>query len=321
VTLTALPLTAIRSWQAGVMILFLLDIAVFCVVVVRLPRSAAVTCLLILVFLETGVHGMVYNTVTRSRDFYPSSSVTDFLRQKFTEHPYGTLPWGNVFPANLGTWYGFNQFTTYDALGLETAEPLRRAVGMHNQTDEFVLWNEPSLSTLAFLNVKYLLFAREDGELFLRNHPGLRTAFADNAVLVLEQPALPRAYFIPAATEAAAADRLQQLVAAPDPATVQAPSAYRLEQDGTVEATFPPGVTGYTVFVQNAYPGWEATVDGQRISLHDMFGLPVLALPAGEHTVRLAYRPRSVRVGVWLSAAGLAAWCAGWYCLRKLKTA
>ena len=57
-----------------------------------------------------------------------------------------------------------------------------------------------------------------------------------------------------------------------------------------------------------AWPGWKAALDGRAISLlgynHAFVGVRV---PAGRHRVALHYFPDSVRLGLWISGATLAA--------------
>ena len=55
------------------------------------------------------------------------------------------------------------------------------------------------------------------------------------------------------------------------------------------------------------FPGWEAAVDGVRVPLlRADFAFRAVAVPAGRHTVTFTYRPRGFRMGVLLTAAGLA---------------
>jgi hypothetical protein len=86
------------------------------------------------------------------------------------------------------------------------------------------------------------------------------------------------------------------------------PSAVEIQAD--VQAA------GFLVLLDNYYPGWEVTVDGQRQTVvrADYFARAVY-LDKGPHTVEFVYRPLSFRVGVGLSAAallllGVAAWLA-----------
>lgn len=65
---------------------------------------------------------------------------------------------------------------------------------------------------------------------------------------------------------------------------------------------------GWLVLTDTYYPGWQATVDGSPAEIQpvDMMFRGV-ALPAGTHTVLFEFRPRSVRLGGWLSGLSLAA--------------
>src|SRR5258708_32332663 len=54
------------------------------------------------------------------------------------------------------------------------------------------------------------------------------------------------------------------------------------------------------------YPGWQASVDGQPAPiLRADTAFMALALPAGQHTVQLAFRPASYTLGAGLSIVTL----------------
>src|SRR5947199_233890 len=60
---------------------------------------------------------------------------------------------------------------------------------------------------------------------------------------------------------------------------------------------------GYLVNTDAWYPGWRAYVDGQPATLHRAnLAFRAVAVPAGRHTVAFRYEPRSVRVGLALTA-------------------
>jgi hypothetical protein len=62
------------------------------------------------------------------------------------------------------------------------------------------------------------------------------------------------------------------------------------------------------VLVDTDFPGWVATVNGAPAPIvRTDFAFRGVVVPAGEHEVVFAYRPRAVRAGFWLSGAGLAA--------------
>jgi uncharacterized membrane protein YfhO len=55
------------------------------------------------------------------------------------------------------------------------------------------------------------------------------------------------------------------------------------------------------------YPGWEATVDGQRAQIHLAdYLLRGVALPAGQHKVEMRYVAPGARNGAIISALTLA---------------
>jgi hypothetical protein len=55
---------------------------------------------------------------------------------------------------------------------------------------------------------------------------------------------------------------------------------------------------GLVVLSDTFYPGWKATVDGRRAEIYEVYGaFRGVLLEAGEHTVRMDYRPVSVRLG------------------------
>lgn len=64
---------------------------------------------------------------------------------------------------------------------------------------------------------------------------------------------------------------------------------------------------GYLVLTDAYDPDWRASIDGQPVPLlraNDVFR--AVAVPAGEHTITFHYEPRAVRVGLYVTLAGLA---------------
>jgi len=66
---------------------------------------------------------------------------------------------------------------------------------------------------------------------------------------------------------------------------------------------------GYLLLADLFYPGWQARVDGKRVSILRADGvLRAVYLPAGEHTVELIYRPASFFIGGIISLGSVAVW-------------
>ena len=66
------------------------------------------------------------------------------------------------------------------------------------------------------------------------------------------------------------------------------------------------GCAGVLVLGDTNFPGWQVTVDGKPAELLAAYGVARgVVVPAGEHEVTFAYRPRSVQWGAAMSLAGL----------------
>jgi hypothetical protein len=81
------------------------------------------------------------------------------------------------------------------------------------------------------------------------------------------------------------------------------------------------GCKGMVIVSDVYFPGWQATVDGRRAEIHEVYGfLKGVVVEGGRHRVEMSYRPRSVYTGAVMTAAGaglaLAAALSG---LRKRK--
>ena len=81
------------------------------------------------------------------------------------------------------------------------------------------------------------------------------------------------------------------------------------------------GCKGMLVVSDLYFPGWQATVDGRRAEIHEVYGfLRGVVVEGGRRRVEMVYRPRSVFTGAVMTAAGLAlALAAALSGLRKRK--
>jgi hypothetical protein len=95
---------------------------------------------------------------------------------------------------------------------------------------------------------------------------------------------------------------------AADTITAAPPGEVRVEADTgneLVVATKSP-TDAVLVVADSHSPGWRATVDGEETEILPVYGIVRgVRVPAGEHVVRMAYRPRSLRRGLVLSLLGL----------------
>jgi len=72
--------------------------------------------------------------------------------------------------------------------------------------------------------------------------------------------------------------------------------------------------TGLLIFNESYYPGWQATVDGAPVAIHEVFGfLRGVVVPKGVHTVDTIYRPNSVKYGAALTLTGFLLTALVWF--------
>ncbi|HET9786250.1 MAG TPA: YfhO family protein, partial [Pyrinomonadaceae bacterium] len=78
------------------------------------------------------------------------------------------------------------------------------------------------------------------------------------------------------------------------------------------------------VVSENHYPGWRSYVDGQPVeTLRINYNQRGVLVPAGEHTIEMVYRPKSLLLGLvvsLLTAALLGFWWAGLVGMKSSKT-
>lgn len=68
--------------------------------------------------------------------------------------------------------------------------------------------------------------------------------------------------------------------------------------------------SGMAVLSDIWYPGWTATVDGEPVTLHEVYGsLRGVVTPKGKHRIEMRYRPWSVYLGFLMTIIGIATAC------------
>lgn len=79
--------------------------------------------------------------------------------------------------------------------------------------------------------------------------------------------------------------------------------------------------TGYLVVAQTYFPGWKARLDGVEAPLlRANYAFSAVQIPPGRFEVELAYEPDSLRIGLWIGAASLAAAALAWAVSRRQGT-
>ena len=177
---------------------------------------------------------------------------------------------------------------------------------------------EAAWRTLGLMNVAYVLdpAARSDRQVAYHAPP----------IYVYRNPyLLPRAYAVCATRAVGSPDEARRVLRDPafdprqevvlegvgesqtQPCDLQPATLLPSPPDqAKIRAVLPE--PGYLVLADTAYPGWEAYVDGRRVEiLVANAAFRAVAVPAGEHEVWFAYRPRSFSVGAVVSGIALSA--------------
>ena len=113
-------------------------------------KTIALTSLLILVFAETGIHGMLYEPVVQGKDFYPDVGINadnDLNRTVSNDMSFSAVrPNASLndslndraaYPVNTQMMYGIYDIRNYDALGIKYYTDLLSvfATGNHRMTE------------------------------------------------------------------------------------------------------------------------------------------------------------------------------------------
>lgn len=138
---------------------------------------------------------------------------------------------------------------------------------------------------------------------------------------------LPRAFLVHEAVVAADDEMALALMQAPEfnpaetvvldgeplltPHPPQKPESVTLSryEPARIEVKVRADAPGYLVLSDAWYPGWQATVDDERVKIYRADVLfRAVAVDAGEHRVVFTFRPASVRAGGIVSVVGLVGW-------------
>lgn len=239
--------------------------------------------------------------------------IDQFIQEHVAEnsvYPYRTLPLlDNPFSNNIPSYF-------YPTVGGYTGAKL-------SLTQEvFMAENNPlfsgpygiNLDLLRLLNTKYLTYSAE------LNLPGLKTAFQGQSGIVYEiENVLPKAFFVdsvitvqtpieayqylyPQQIDYARTAVVEHFEAETEPDST---SSVQITNYAAPEITIETSRSkpGFLVLSEVYYPaGWKATLDGEEIPIHKTnYFLRGIQVPAGSHTIKLSFEPKSYSMGLTLS--------------------
>lgn len=265
---------------------------------------------------------------------YPKTPMLAFLQERVgydrvfgnignEVHTYSALPSIQGYDAVYRARYG--EFIRSSSEG-RVMEPERSVV----QIDKHGVY-VPEL--LRFMGVKYLVYALSDE----RNvwafphwlYPEFKQVYNDTTYHVYENTlAYPRVFL--ASSYSIITDK-QAIISAfwspsfdkkntiileekPDIEPIQGNAHVSIERYGSSEIIFKTeSDSPKLLFLSDAYaPGWKATIDGKKSRVYRAdYTFRAIAVPVGNHTVRMYYEPESFRIGVlffFIAVAGIAGW-------------
>jgi hypothetical protein len=295
----------------------------------RIPRRRFVQLSLAFCAADLATAGFAFLPFCKPAEIFPPAATFDFLRRDPEPHRVATV--GRTWGASFEAMYGLQSATGYTVL----IRRLTRFLTPLGMRDDYPYLDAEKVAgsptrILDLANVKYLAATtwNPSAELLASRPDRFRLVFSDVSIRVFENlSVLPRAFLVPSSGVRIVTGERPELLAVRMPdfdpqRTVLLPEAPPPIGPGTPVEN--PGVTAYSqnldavemnarvaepsilVVSQMSYPGWKAMVDGKDATLlRADYAFVGVALAPGAHQVRLAYRPKSFRVGIWISLAGL----------------
>ncbi|MEW5958613.1 MAG: YfhO family protein [Chloroflexota bacterium] len=251
----------------------------------------------------------------------------DFWQQRSggAQYVLDNLHEGRIFPVGASS---EEQAISHLGQGFASIYRLPSAAGFGSplklrRYDTFLHAAHP-VQAIRLTGVRYLLAPAYLGDDVAATYP---IVYSDDNSLVYEnKDPLPRAFVVHQATWAQRPDQAlayfksvdldprQRVIleagSAPPPvdppARPTSPAIISREHSQAVEITVNLNAAGYLVLLDTYYPGWVASVDGAPTPIYRAnYIVRAVYVPAGEHTIRFDYRPRSFWVGAALALLAL----------------
>ncbi|HSP94305.1 MAG TPA: YfhO family protein [Thermoanaerobaculia bacterium] len=259
------------------------------------PRGAVrlAAILIVLASAELALHARGVHAVTPVATLAPTTPILEKLRAD--RDVFRILPLHTFLPPNSATDYALDDVRGYDALGPEGWIEARSAMGRFGQTrtmsDGLEPWDlKPGGQALDSWNVRYLLldprFPFSAAELNERLGLDLEEIYrGPDGRILRNRRSKPRARL-----SVAGSIVLRQRL----------PTRWDFE--------ISPASAGEFLLANPYFPGWRVSVDGNPVHLDLPAGAPIaFPVPAGQHRVRIDYRPQSLDWGMAAMFCSLAA--------------
>ncbi|HVR43206.1 MAG TPA: YfhO family protein [Thermoanaerobaculia bacterium] len=261
--------------------------------------------------LELWLFNLPFNALTPREYFAPPLPIVDTIHELAPEEPFRIVGHDWVLLPNASAQYGLEDIRGSDPLAWGPYTRFFRLVQAEGQSLDVGRVQDVGHPAIDFLNVRFLLGGpgSEFGPSWKSVYDGLDGELFEN----LEW--LPRFYapreLVPPASGAVEAVRdfrqhvVVEGIGAPRANRAldgmwlrrMAPGSFRMTMDARGET--------FIASSEPALPGWTVEVDGARVPIHRVNGAFIgFFVPAGGVRVRVAYEPRSWRVGLLMGLIG-----------------
>jgi hypothetical protein len=274
--------------------------------------------------------GTGFNPSIRRELYYPRTPAIEWLQKD--NSLFRIFGDGSVLSPNSSEIFGLSDARGCDFMTVRRYEELMTG----HAGDFFFCQGPPGVpKTFPLLNVKYILSAKEHPmnlhtyDLVYSNEIAIYRfkACRDRALLVFDYQVEPDRAAVLARVSSDGFDPRKVLLledrAAPAKMAIGSRTA-GTNADGSVRVmSYEPDDVridaflprpGYLLLLDTYFPGWSATVNGEPAPIHRAdYNFRAVLLPGGRSTVCFSYRPGSLRVGLYLCAAGILALVAVWF--------
>jgi hypothetical protein len=314
-----------------------------------LGARAFLAAVLVLILADVGGHATRFNVMQPKESIFRlprRGGSLEFLQERReAEGPFRVMayepkrsPFGGVLPPSVGSLYAIEDLRGFDSINTSAIREVLEAIdpgiiverrGNFRGVTEAEAFTSPLLD---LLNVRYVL-SGPVGAL-----PGLAAVHASDLVVHRNPGALPRAFLVDQVRQVADPfARLQDMSASSFRPDLWAYSEVPIDGLEPSRDGSPPGTARILEYLPERvevevgatrrallvlgdawYPGWKASVDGDERPIHRVdHVLRGVVVEPEDREVVFEYEPRSFRLGVGSSLAGLGALGIGAFLLAR----
>ncbi len=289
-------------------------------------RKSILVLLILILFFDLSHQALKYNPFTSKEILFPNTEVIDFLQEQKKDGPFRIqITHQELMTANFNIFYGLEMIDGYDSFHSSRFEELASTANSGNPKERFegsmrsLFLSNYRSSLFDLMNVKYILAIEE------LKHPNLKLVFEKGKTKVYEDlKAYPRVYLssdleVIKDDEEILTEMLvfsqkgERKVILEEDVNFQnhlldKEAKAEIEENKHQSLKIKTQAPQKTVLVlSDAYDsGWQANIDGQPTKVYRAnYNFRAVVVPEGEHQIIFQYKPRSFKIGVYLSGVTL----------------